>query len=166
MSDRFSDRNSTLVQALNPGDTTVFLDSVTNYTTTSGAYLGIHPFENYPEYTYTRTYVRYNAITPENNSLTLISPYSSLSMPAGTKVAQHKSTYGSHMYSTAEYVAVPSSWTCYSAEIYGQAIPMTTFKQWRYGTRYIRIMMLLNYAQDNTYSVLVDNLKLELISNQ
>jgi hypothetical protein len=70
-----------------------------------------------------------------------------------------------YVYSVLRGQSIPNTWTCYSAEIYGQAVPMVNHRQFRYGTNTIQIVMLLNVNQDATYSILVDNLKLELISN-
>jgi hypothetical protein len=69
------------------------------------------------------------------------------------------------MYSVLAPQIIPNAWTCYSAEIVGQYVPTLNFKEFRYGTLYIKILMLSNYGQDNNYTVLVDNLKFELISN-
>ncbi len=165
MSNFYESRKTTLAQSLNPGDSTVYLTSVANFTTSS-AYLGLYPFEDYPDYTYTRYMYSYNAINVGNNSLTLNSVYPGPALPAGTKVAQIWNGYGTYMYSVLSYATIPSTWSCYSAEIYGQPVPMVRSGQFRYGTKYIKIILLSNYTQNNTYSVLVDNLKLELISNQ
>ncbi len=168
MADHFINTKTTLAQPLNSGDTVVYLTSVTNYTApyANSNYLGIYPFENYPDYSYTRNYATYSSINSGNNSLNLVSAYSGSTIPAGTNVVQLRQSFCGYMYTVISPAIIPSAWTCYSAEIYAQPYPMTSYNQFRYGTQYIKPLMLLNYSQDSTYSVLVDNLKLELISNQ
>lgn len=108
MSDHFSDRETVISQQLNSGDSTVYINSVNNFTIGHFSRLGIYPFEDYPEYTYTRNFVTFNSIDPGNNSLSLSSPYSGNTLLVGTKVAQLKSSYGTYMYSTAEGSLVPN----------------------------------------------------------
>lgn len=144
MSDHFSDRETVISQQLNSGDSIVYINSVNNFAIGHFSRLGIYPFEDYPEYTYTRNFVTFDSIDMGNNSLSLSSPYSGNTLPVGTKVAQLKASYGTYMYSTAEGSLVPNQWTCYSGEIYGQQNPMTTHKQWRYGSAFIKIILLLN----------------------
>jgi len=108
MSDYYVNRNTTLAQPLNPGDTIAYLTSVANYATSTPT-LQVYPFENYPEYTYTRNQYTYSTINPVDNSLTLNSVYSGSALPAGTKVSQAKSAYGSYMYSVLSNQTIPNT---------------------------------------------------------
>jgi hypothetical protein len=109
MADHFVDRKTTLAQPLSLGDTVVYLTSVANYTTSSGALLGIYPFEDYPEYTYTRNIPRYNAINVGNNSLSLISAYTGPNVPIGTKVVQQAQNICNYVYSVLRGQSIPNT---------------------------------------------------------
>ncbi len=162
MTAHYTNTKTTLAQPLNPGDTTVYLTSVANYATPSGAYAGLYPFEDYPEYTYTRNLIYYNAVNVGNNSLTLTGAYSGVAMPAGTKIAQNRGSDSctfNYMIQRTTY-PVPNTWSCYNVEIGGQ-----TYYQFRYGTTCIKLLFLMNFTQGSTYSILSDDYKFELISN-
>jgi len=163
MPSHLTNTKTTLTQQLNPGDNVVYLNSAINYTS---GFLSIFPFEDYPEYTYTRNYYQYGAVNYDNNSLTLSAPYNGAILPIGTKVAKAHSGCGSYMYSTLSNQLIPNDWNCYSGEIYGQYVPGVSCKQFRYGTQYIKFSVLASYSQDATYSLLADDLKFELIANE
>ncbi len=154
---------TTLAQPLTAGDSTVYLSSVANWPT-STSYLGIYPFEDYPEYTYTRNVYQYNAVNSGNNSITLVSPYSGANFPVGTKVVHNKSNNCTYMYPLAVN-GIPNSWTCYSTEIYGQPTPSDSSRIFRYGAVRLQFILLCSFNQNSSYSMLVDNMKFELISN-
>ncbi|MDD3808113.1 MAG: hypothetical protein PHG49_00825 [Candidatus Pacebacteria bacterium] len=61
--------------------------------------IGIYPFEDYPEYTYTRNVYEYTDINYENNTIDLKYEYSGEDLLIGTKVAQNHGTIGTYMYS-------------------------------------------------------------------
>jgi hypothetical protein len=109
MADHFVSTKTTLAQPLNTGDSIVYLNSVANYATSNGSYLGFYPFEDYPEYTYTRNTVNYNAINAGNNSLTLTSAYAGSSFPVGTKVAQQRQSTCGYMYSVLAPQIIPNA---------------------------------------------------------
>lgn len=108
MADHFIDRKTELAQNLNPGDTVVYLNSVANYTLNNGKYLGFYPFEDYPDYTYTRNIITYTSINTENNSLVLTTPYAGVAFPAGTKVTQQAQNTCGYMYSVFTYTLIPN----------------------------------------------------------
>jgi hypothetical protein len=138
------------------------LNSVANWTT-STAYIGIYPFEDYPEYTYTRSTYSFNSINTGNNSITLAAPYPGTTLSAGTKVAKMRGSDSCtfNYVITADVTPIPNTWTYYYRDVGGQANSW----QHRYGTICLSLIMLMNFTQNSTYSTLVDNIKFELISN-
>ena len=157
-----------LSKNLSIGDLTVEVDDVSGWGITPDWYrfIGVYPFEEYPDYTYTRNIYDYSGIDYQNNVITLQNPYSGPNLPAGTKVSQNRGDYGSYTYSVIRGSNIPNSWSCYSSEIYGQNVPVIGWDQFRYGTKYIKILMLLNSGRNTDYSVLVDNVKFEMIANE
>ncbi|MDD3808285.1 MAG: hypothetical protein PHG49_01890 [Candidatus Pacebacteria bacterium] len=106
----FDNTRTTLAQNLNPGDTVVYLTSVTNWKTDADQsytrVLGVYPYKDYPDFTYTRFVYSYASVDPGNNSITLNEPYSGEAKLAGTSVANHR--YGaSRNYLIASYFSVP-----------------------------------------------------------
>lgn len=68
--------------------------------------LGIYPYKNYPDFTYTRFVYSYTSVDVGNNSITLSAPYSGEAKLVGTAVANHR--YGSTCnYLIAGYFSVP-----------------------------------------------------------
>ncbi|MCX5713691.1 MAG: hypothetical protein NT033_02555, partial [Candidatus Omnitrophica bacterium] len=72
-----------------------------------------------------------------------------LAYAAGIKVREH-SAGGSYMYTAAGAAAVPTTWTKYSSTTQGESTHGWTSAQWWRGTRYFKILMLVNYSQDAT----------------
>lgn len=100
--------------------------------------LGIYPYKDYPNFTYTRYVYYYSSVNVENNSITLNTPYSGETKLAGTAVANHGDG-ASYNYLMAAYVAVPNAWTLRSGTITGLAVPWAhNGATWRYGTKYVK----------------------------
>jgi len=155
---------TTLAQPLNSGDTIVYLNSTANWNITY-PYIGFYPFEDYPDYTYTRNVYQFNSIDTENNSITLSSSYTGDTFPSETKAVNLTSSNCALMYPHA-LNNVPNTWGCYSWEVFGQPSLSNSNKIFRYGTATMKLVLLCNYVQSDDRSLLIDDLKIELISNQ
>ena len=156
---------TTLAQPLNNGDTIVYLTSASNWHTSASANstrkLGVYynEIDVYPKYTYTRSTVYYTEADLINNTITLTTPWSGGTIPAGSFVSNNYDT-GTYQYISASYASVPFTWTKYinSTAVSGWGIN-NSYSYFRYGTEYIKLLFLSNYGQDSTYTTLVDNLK-------
>ncbi len=168
LSNSIENTRTVLAEELNTGDLSVKVSNISDWVITPSyfRYLSIYPYEDYPEYTYSRNSYIYDDIDYDNSLVILRNPYSGVSRSAGTLVSQSRGDYGSYTYAVLRGTNVPNSWRCYSAEIQGDNVPVISWNQFRYATEYIKILVLANYTQDPTYSVLMDNFKLELIANE
>lgn len=81
------------------------------------------------------------------------------SYPAGTKVREHLSG-GSYMYEAFGGGATPAVWTQHSSTTGGENLFGGAPGKWWKKTKYAKIIILANYAQDDTYELLVDDLEL------
>jgi hypothetical protein len=75
------------------------------------------------------------------------------SYPAGTKVREHSSG-AAYLYCAASAQAVPMEWTQYSGTVMGMSDAGTGSSRWWHGTKYAKLVMLLNYEQDEDCIVL------------
>lgn len=156
-----SNTRTTLAQQLNNGDTTVYLTSSANWVvgtagqTAYNKWIGFYTGTDYPPYTYTRTVARY--VTVGTNTLTLQSAWSGGTVAAGTPVANNLegSTFN-YLYYNA---SLPSTWTVATNTITGYATTGSD-TAFRYGTEFVRVLMLLNYAQASTYETRFDAIQL------
>lgn len=112
-----------------------------------------HSGNEYPIYTYTRLSLDFISIS--GNTVTLLNPWSSGTIPAGTPVANsyHGGTFS---YWAAGYYQVPTTWSRATATITGWGV--NEEYKFRYGTEYIRIMFLTNYASGD-YQTLIDKVE-------
>jgi len=153
---------TTLAATLYPGATIAYLTSGTNWTAgTSGVYhytkqIAYWPSDTreYPPYTYTRTYDGY--VTLNGNELWLDGAWAGATIPMGSEVANN-SDGGNYNYIAAGNSTVPAAWTNYTATITDWGVNQES--KFRYGTEYIKILGLLNYAQGSTYTLLVDRIQ-------
>jgi hypothetical protein len=77
--------------------------------------------------------------------------------PAGTKVREH--TAGpAYLYCAASAQAAPMEWTQYSGSVMGLSEAGAGNTRWWHGTKYAKLLMLLNYDQDEDCIVLVSGL--------
>jgi hypothetical protein len=79
--------------------------------------------------------------------------------PAGTKVREHFAG-GTLIYNAASAVPVPTQWTKYTGTIHGVALSGAPNDQWWHGTKYAQILLLLNFGQNDTVSVAVDDISM------
>lgn len=108
----------------------------------------------YPKYTYTRTLAYYTDITA--NVLTLQNPWSGGTILSGTPVANTTDS-GTYQYCTATNILTPIEWTQYQSPILsGETINSSDGPTFRYGTRYIKVMFLLN-RDFGTTTTFIDN---------
>lgn len=156
-----------LTSPLNAGDTIVYVNSVSNWKNNTWSaslrHIGIYNYKNYQPYTMAYYTYAYSDIDLATNTITLTAAYSGDTLPVGTKVANNYDALGSYTYSTMSAVNVPNVWTIYTSNMSGSTINDNVYRQFRYGTKYIRIMMLLNYTGNNTHSTLIDDI--EFIDN-
>ncbi len=167
MTSHFINTETKLTKDLNPGDTIVYVENATNWKKTTDVYhskyLGIYPYKDYPLYTYTRKCYLFDNSNDSTNTITLTSPYSGTIVKAGTKVANNYNNNGEYTYSAICGSFISNVWTKYIATTSGEAANYGSYNKFRYGTRYIRPLLLLNYAQYSSYTTLFDNI--EFIDN-
>jgi Tfp pilus assembly protein PilE len=161
MTNHYLNTETELSQDLKPGDTIVYVKNASNWKKTAdwdgNKYLAIYPYKDYPIYTYTRRYYQFTDSNATNNTITLPSPYGGTLIPAGTKIANNFSSYGTYTYSTVCGDTIPNIWTTYTSIITGNSINTSTWQQFRYGTKYIKVLFLLNYSQSSSYAMLFDD---------
>ena len=156
-----------LTSDLNNGDTLVHVRDTTSWLTSASAYwfryVGVWgSMSDYPDYTYTRVSEFYDHI-PSAGAITLTAQWNRGTIPSGTAVANMYSG-GTYQYIGAGNELTPAIWTEYinnrgstdyitSWNCYGDA---SEYDYFRYGTKYIVIMILTNHGQDGTYELLMD----------
>lgn len=154
--------NTTLAQPLKAGDTTVYLTSVANWaTTTPGVYHYSKQMSwwitgNYQNYTYSDGCVGYINLDATAKTITLQNAWTGVTLPAGTAVAN--STDGSgYDYIAAANPVVPTSWTRYSGTITGVGSGLSG--KFRFGTKFVRILFLVNREAATTPTLRMDAIK-------
>lgn len=158
----YENTKTTLAAALNPGQSTVSLSDGANWKDASYSvykrYVGFWDTGDYPDYTYTRTIARYDDVS--GNTVTLNEPWDGPTIPSGTSVANMYAGSG-YNYVAGAAVNVPSDWTKYTGSVSGWKYGQTTsYSIFRYGTRYVSANFLFNYKQDDTYSMLFDDVRI------
>jgi hypothetical protein len=165
MSAHYSNTRTTLAQTLNNGDTVVTLSSAANWvvgtagTSEYNKVFAVYNNSNYPVYTYSR--INFNYLTVSGNTITLQSAWSGGTIAAGTPVANSYNGSGyNYLYINS---SLPSSWTLATNTItnYATTGSETAF---RYGTEFVRILFLTNYAQGATFETRFDAIQLYNIS--
>jgi Tfp pilus assembly protein PilE len=158
---RFVNTETELAQDLKPGDTVVYLKSAANWRKAADyphtRWLAIYPYKDYPIYTYTRYVYEFNDSEVNTNTITLKYPYSGQLITAGSKVSNNTDGNG-YNYTTLCGINVPNTWTNYNGTITGES----TFHSeniFRYGTKYIQILFLLNYQQSTSYTTIFDDIE-------
>jgi hypothetical protein len=163
MTNHYINTETELTQDLKPGDTIVYVKNAMNWKKTADSsgnkYLAIYPYKDYPLYTYTRNNYQFINSDIVNNTITLKTSYTGALIPAGTKVANNYGCFGSYTYSSMGGSVIPNTWKKYSSNITGESINTSSFNQFRYATRYIRIMMLMNWYNNSSDSILVDDIE-------
>ncbi|MFA6716859.1 MAG: hypothetical protein WCS27_15880 [Victivallaceae bacterium] len=89
--------------------------------------------------------------------------------PAGTKISQHYNyNWGGGMYCAASRKLTPKEWTDYSAVVKGTAKCGAPGKQFWPGTKYVRVVFLLNFRdpKDSDCQTLVDDISFSLIEGR
>ena len=165
---------TTLADDLNPGDTTVKIHPSTepwfDDSYSSGyRYIGFWPDTwEYPEYTYTRLVAQYSNYTTNTDgtiTINLTSAWSGDVIPAGTPTANMVGTGGTYQYIAAAGNYPPSDdWVLYGGEVSGYAYgdymdSQQDYVKFRYGTKYVHILLLANFSQDDNHQLLFDNIR-------
>jgi hypothetical protein len=163
MVNHFVNTETKLVQDLKPGDTIVYVESANNWRrqidSSSCRYIGIYPYKEYPLYTYTGNCYTFSDSNATTNTITLTLAYNGDLIPAGTKVANNFSAWGTYTYNTIGGSYISNVWTLYTSKITGNVANMTNMRQFRYGTKYIKIMLLLDYGQSSSFATIIDDLE-------
>jgi len=169
MPTHFINTETELAQDLKPGDTVVYIKNATNWKKSSDSsgirFLGIYPYKDYPMFTYTRYCYQFNDSSSINNTITLTSPYVGSIVYAGSKIANNYNGPGTYTYNTMGGNVIPNAWTKYSSNITGSPINVDTHNQFRYATKYIKIMILINWYNNLSDTVLVDDLEFKDTTN-
>lgn len=85
----------------------------------------------------------------------------SLIIPGVSAIRNHASGSGTYLYPAATGNLIPDTWSTRSADSTGDGWSDTAHTNFRPGTKYVRIMMLLNYGQDSSYTIQFDDIILE-----
>ena len=148
---------TTLAAALKPGDTTVTLTSSANWSQETPGQshhtkiIGFWPAgSEYPTYTYTRMITGYLSIS--DNVLTLETPWNGPNIPAGTPVANMYSG-NTYLYIAASSVNSTSEWVKREGSVSGWHCGDPETHKFRYGTKYIRIMIMPNYDKASVLGI-------------
>jgi hypothetical protein len=160
-----------LSRDLNPGDTVMYVNNASNWKHTADVYnvkyVGISNNINYPDFAYTRNSFQFSDSNQVNNTITLVSAYTGPIVNAGTKVANYVNDGGGYRYNGASG-AYPSTttWQNYSGTIqYTNIYNTSSDNIFRYATKYVKVLMLLNYSQNSTYATLVDDIEFKDMTN-
>ena len=156
---------TTLTQDLNPGDTWVYMDNISNWYddgTTNYSHIKTlavwHPNDEYlfTPYIYTRRTRRVVEVDKPNNRIRLESSYSGDVIPSGSPAQNHRSG------GTYSYIAASNLWTDLENWVFRSGDTSTTASvgNMRYGSSYIRVGFLMNRnAVGGTPTTLVKNMK-------
>ena len=148
--------DTVLAQALNPGDTKIYLQNATGWYAGSVSYersvawygYTNHEGYTYPNYTYTQHVVsnEWAAGGISGNVITLSQPWSGPALAAGAAV-RNATSGGSFDYAPSlTYAAVPNNSTTYTMTVSGtQQNGVDIPTQFRPGTAYVEPVMLVNY---------------------
>ena len=82
-----------------------------------------------------------------------------LDSDADTKIREHTSA-GTYIYDGANEEYVPTSWMGYSGVTFRESLRNTDPGKWWRGTKYAKILMLLNLNQGASYSLDVDDISM------
>lgn len=152
---------TTLAKPLNNGDTVVYLTSSSGwYIGTQGTYvyqkqMGIYNRLDATNYERTTLITKYTDIDTTNHTITLHSAWTGGSIPQGTKVA-NVSDGGSYNYVLANYETPKMDW--YKKEVTISGWGVNNESKFRYGTEYIKILILVNYAQASTFKMRIGSI--------
>ena len=155
------DTLTTLARPVENGATTIYLTSLKNWSTATAhaTFITVWNYTNsfgytYPELSYSRNmipipsvgdYVDGNYINTSNNTITLTTPYSGPTIPAGTKVSQGRYG-GTYKYNGIAGEVVPTEWksvkAIYSGVDYSGGNVSTKFPP---GTAYAKVGFLWLY---------------------
>lgn len=147
---------TTLAQALNPGDTYIYLTSSANWldgATSHERAIAMYPYTNaqgftYPTWHYTQLVYQawgQGAIDHANNRILLSAPWAGPAYAVGTDVSNNPSG-ATYNYIAGVNVVTPTAWTVYEGGISGLATPETVgpASQFRTATAFVRVGWLLN----------------------
>lgn len=153
---------TTLAKDLKAGDTVIYLTDVSGWSTSVsyGFYLAIWNYKNSKGYTYPpESYTRNRITLPKTSSntldsskinftaktITLASPYSGSTIPAGTSVSQGRDG-GTYKYMPIGGTVIPVTWTTYSGKMIGVDYSGNNVgNKFPPGVAYARIGFLWNY---------------------
>ncbi len=82
-----------------------------------------------------------------------------LTYPAWTKIREH-SYWWRYNYKASSWDIVPNTWTKYSWDVSWISLYWADQNYFRRWTKFVKILLLTNYAQWSTSSILMDDLKL------
>ncbi len=85
-------------------------------------------------------------------------------IPGRSVIKNHYTGAGSYLYSAAENETVTEKWTTYSAISTGDGWTQSASTNFRPFTRYVRLVLLLNYDQDKESVIQFDDLVLEEVN--
>ncbi len=160
----YVDTETELAQNLNSGDTIVYLKDASNWNHSTDPYyeryIAFSNYQDYPDFAYTRNSYSFIESNQTNNTVTLSSAYTGQTIVAGTKVANYFADGGSYRYCGGNgYVSI-TDWSNFKGNIqYSNKYNLCVSNTFRYATKYIKIMMLLNHSQNDTYATLVDDIE-------
>lgn len=156
-----------LTADLNNGDSVAYLRDTSSWNASGEAwwfrYMGMWgSMSDYPDYTYTRNIPRYDSRDTVANTVTLYEQWAGVTVPSGTAVANMYSG-GTYQYIGSNNEFIPSgSWTEKESNDtgistwnnYGAEVDAGIY--FRYGTKYIRLIILGNHDQSSGYELLMD----------
>ena len=104
--------------------------------------------------------------TTINLSVAIPTSISNNFVPGVSIVKNLLSGAGSYLYSAASSKLIPTSWTTYSGTMtgapdWGTRSSLGDARTFRPGTRYVRIILLLNYSQDENFTTEFDDIVFE-----
>ena len=147
--------DTTLAQALNPGDTQIHLTDGTGwYNENNGVYRNFAWYgyadstgHTYPDYTYTRNVklAAWDEAGIAGNTITLNTPWTGPALAAGDAVRNSRAS-GSYNYIANANSPVPDAWTPYQGSISGETQNgISSPTRFRPGTAYVKVVMLMNW---------------------
>lgn len=156
-----------LTQQLNPGDTIVYINDATNWKNNDQSVFhrkfAIYPYNNYDEYTYTRLVYQYDSVDYINKTITLSQTYNGLAKPVGTKVSNNAGSE-QPMYVPLSGSLVSSAWSLKETTLQKTQIPSTSLHSvFRYGTKYVKPFLWMNFGQTGNYTSFIDDIELYII---
>ncbi len=151
-----------LYESVSPGDTTILIGDGTNWNVIGSKYVAfdIDDSGSYNDLPNRHLSSKITDVVDRGGYWEVaLEALANENFPVGTKIREHAGA-GAYMYEGASNVLVPSLWTEYNGSTTGEHIFGIDYGKWWRGTKYAKIVFLLNFQQMGDYSLDLDDISI------